>query len=175
MVDLEGDQPIFRLGEALYQGVWQDMVGTELYSNFGKLNLTNAMKHIVDNSEEGEIIGTTRTRIQLAAMEFEPRPTAEEAQQQSETGGASAKSATQEWVKKTTFLDKVEKITAARLEKESQEHAENEDAEAEDAEDAEESESMAESSQEEDEDMDVDENEKEPEAMDIDSPEGNKS
>lgn len=36
MVDLGGDRPKFRLGEALYEGVWQDMVGTELYSNFGK-------------------------------------------------------------------------------------------------------------------------------------------
>lgn len=36
MVNLGGDRPMFRLGEALYQGVWQDMVGTELYSNFGK-------------------------------------------------------------------------------------------------------------------------------------------
>lgn len=37
MVDLGGDRPKFRLGEALYEGVWQDMVGTELYSNFGRL------------------------------------------------------------------------------------------------------------------------------------------
>lgn len=38
MVDLESDRPMFRLGEALYVGSWQDMVGTELYSTFGKLS-----------------------------------------------------------------------------------------------------------------------------------------
>lgn len=36
MVDLHSDRPMFRLGEALYEGSWQDMVGTELYSTFGK-------------------------------------------------------------------------------------------------------------------------------------------
>lgn len=36
MVDLGSDRPMFRLGEALYVGSWQDMVGTELYSTFGK-------------------------------------------------------------------------------------------------------------------------------------------
>lgn len=35
--NLASDRPLFRFGSHLYTGVWEDMVGTELYSNFGKL------------------------------------------------------------------------------------------------------------------------------------------
>lgn len=34
--NIASDRPLFRFGSHLYTGVWEDMVGTELYSNFGK-------------------------------------------------------------------------------------------------------------------------------------------
>lgn len=112
------------------------------------------------------MLASTRTRIQLAPVQFEQKPRVSE--QAAAEASATQTDATQEWKKKTTLLDKIEKITAARLEKEKaerkaygldvEENEENgEDEEMEEEEEEEDFESAMEYSQEEEDGMEVEE------------------
>lgn len=112
------------------------------------------------------MLASTRTRIQLAPVQFEQKPRVSE--QGAVGAGATQTDATQEWKKKTTLLDKIEMITAARLEKEKAERKaygldveENEDngddEEMEEEEEEEEFESAMEYSQEEEDGMEMEE------------------
>lgn len=64
-VEFDSDKPMFKIGENVFQGEWQDMVGTEVYTDV-----------------EGKSIGTSRTRIQLFPSTL---------QEKSEQFGAGAK------------------------------------------------------------------------------------
>jgi transcription factor C subunit 7 len=65
MVDIESDKPMFKIGEKVFEGDWQNMVGTEVYTD-----------------TEGLPVGTSRTRIQLYPATL---------QEKSEEGKAPAK------------------------------------------------------------------------------------
>jgi transcription factor C subunit 7 len=61
MVELETDKPLFKVGDNVYQGNWQDVVGTEIYT------LT-----------DGEVFATSRTRVVLEPVTIKNRAEVEQ-------------------------------------------------------------------------------------------------
>lgn len=91
IVGLETDKPLFRVGDQVYQGSWQDMVGTELYTD----------------PSTGEVIGKTQTRIQLEPGQLVEHGETESIQEMQKTGYWTTD-------KKQTLMDKVKEINSRK-------------------------------------------------------------
>lgn len=114
IVDLDKEKPLFKLGDGIYEGTWEDMVGTELFTDL-----------------EGRVFGKTRTRIHLRPGQLRDK---------SELVGNDVGSY---WTKRTDkkLIDRLREITIRRKaergeeeESDSEEDSEDSDSSAEEAE-----------------------------------------
>ncbi|CAN6674888.1 transcription factor tau 55 kDa subunit [Trichomonascus vanleenenianus] len=90
MASLEDQNPLFRIGQTVYQGSWENILGTEVLTDM-----------------EGEPFAKTRTRIGLTKGELKSKKDPHLTQEQNF------------WNKRNELMDRLEEITARRLEQES--------------------------------------------------------
>lgn len=104
IVDLHKERPLFKVGDGIYEGRWEDMVGTDLFTDL-----------------DGNVFAKTRTRIQLWPGQLLDK---------SDPVGNDPGSL---WTKKTdrTLVDRLREITLRRK-KEEQEREEYDSDEEED-------------------------------------------
>ncbi|KAA8913182.1 hypothetical protein TRICI_003244 [Trichomonascus ciferrii] len=100
IVDLHKDRPLFKVGDGIFEGRWEDMVGTDIFTDL-----------------DGHVFAKTRTRIQLRPGQLLDK---------SEPVGNDPSSL---WTKKTdkTLVDRLREISLRRKQEELDQEEEEED------------------------------------------------